>query len=279
MIDTHKNFCHLYIIILLVKGVDGKREIIEMAADGNCLFRSLSHQLYVDYGDKHHDVRQDICDFLEAHKEEFSIFLLLDGDEADVCDFEKYVKEMRRSGVWGGDVEIACAARLYRRNITIFSATNAINIGTGDEDPEGPDILLSYHENSHYNSVHDEEVLSARTRTRSFKRTNSQSTEKTNVKSRTKENKVNPTHEKDDTIIESKQSDEPRDESKEKIKRNDLCPCGSGFRYKKCCLAIEKSRKKSKQFKERHMIDRVLDDDKVVDERLELEGGFNVLHI
>ena len=96
------------------KGLNGKREIIEMAADGNCLFRSLSHQLYVDYGKRHADVRKEICDFLEAHEDEFSIFLLLDGDDEDVCNFEKYVKEMRTDGVWGGDVEIACAARLYR---------------------------------------------------------------------------------------------------------------------------------------------------------------------
>jgi hypothetical protein len=242
-----------------------------MAADGNCLFRSLSHQLYVDYGNNHDDVRAEICDFLEAHKEEFSIFLLLDGDEEDVCDFDKYVVEMRKDGVWGGDVEIACAARLYRRNITIFSAVNAINIGTGDETPEGPDILLSYHENSHYNSVHDEEVLSR------FKKTNAQSTDKNKVKNR--RNKINPTDQENDVGITLKEDDEQRDGSKEKIKRNDLCPCGSGFRYKKCCLAIEKSRKKTKQFMERNMVDGDTENDTVDIERFELEGGLNVLNI
>jgi len=26
---------------------------------------------------------------------------------------------------------------------------------------------------------------------------------------------------------------------KQKVSRNDLCPCGSGKKYKKCCLQIE----------------------------------------
>lgn len=85
-----------------------------MEADGNCLFRSLSDQLYRDYGKQHEKVRHEICHFLVQNKEEFSIFLLLDDDQEDICDFESYVSEMRKDGTWGGDVEIVCAARLYK---------------------------------------------------------------------------------------------------------------------------------------------------------------------
>ena len=92
----------------------GKRKVITMAGDGNCLFRALSHQLHGDYGERHSDVRKEICDYLEAHKDEFSMALLLNDEDKDVCNFEKYVKEMRTNRVWGGNVEIACAARLYR---------------------------------------------------------------------------------------------------------------------------------------------------------------------
>ena len=36
-----------------------------------------------------------------------------------------------------------------------------------------------------------------------------------------------------------------------KIGRNDLCPCGSGLKYKKCCLGKEKPAPLSEEIKEK----------------------------
>ena len=55
-----------------------------MSADGNCLFRSLSDQLYYDYGNRHDEVRSEVCDYLEVHEDEFSIFLVLDEEAGRV---------------------------------------------------------------------------------------------------------------------------------------------------------------------------------------------------
>jgi len=44
---------------------DGRYSIVEMDADGNCLFRSLSDQLFHDYGNCHADVRYAVCDYIE----------------------------------------------------------------------------------------------------------------------------------------------------------------------------------------------------------------------
>lgn len=99
---------------------NGEREIIEMASDGNCLFRSISHQLYNDFGQKHDVVRHEICNYLEENEDDFKVYLLLDdsdGENEDVCDFVEYVKQMRQDGEWGGDVEIVCAARLYKLSL------------------------------------------------------------------------------------------------------------------------------------------------------------------
>lgn len=87
-----------------------------MAADGNCLFRSLSDQIFWDYGNNHEEVRSDVCDFIEANEEEFSVFLVLDEDEEDedAASFEEYVANMRESSEWGGNLELVAAARLYR---------------------------------------------------------------------------------------------------------------------------------------------------------------------
>lgn len=85
-----------------------------MESDGNCLFRSLSDQLFSDYGSRHADVRNEICEFLEQNEKQFASFLILDEDQEDVCGFNEYVSRMRNDGEWGGDVEIVCATRLYR---------------------------------------------------------------------------------------------------------------------------------------------------------------------
>jgi OTU domain-containing protein 3 len=90
--------------------------VIDMAADGNCLFRSISDQLYWDYGDKHEEVRSEVCDYMAAHEDDFSVFLVLDENEQDedAADFESYIAGMRELGEWGGNLELVAAARLYR---------------------------------------------------------------------------------------------------------------------------------------------------------------------
>ncbi len=221
--DKKNSYCGDYELRQMIEaGSGGKREIVEMESDGNCLFRSISHQLYEDFGDNHEEVRNEICDYLEENKVDFEIFLVPDDDTEDVMDFDDYVTEMRDDATWGGDVEIVCAARLYKRQITIFSSSGAYNIGIGDEKPSGPDILLSFHENSHYNSVDsvDEDSL-----------------HESPVDQEGAETKINESAEKINRPV---------------LKKNDLCHCGSGRKYKKCCLIIDKSRIQREKFRTRN---------------------------
>lgn len=95
-------------------------EIVEMSPDGNCLFRSLSDQLFGDYGNKHGEVRSEVCDFMEKHQEDFKVFLVFedkddeDQQEEDARDFEHYIETIRKDGEWGGNLEIVAAARLHQ---------------------------------------------------------------------------------------------------------------------------------------------------------------------
>ena len=92
-----------------------------MIADGNCLFRALSDQLHGDYGGNHDQIRADICDYMEENKNDFSAFLVLEGDgdeEEDAADFESYVTTMRENSCFGGNHEIVAAARIYGYVIT-----------------------------------------------------------------------------------------------------------------------------------------------------------------
>lgn len=93
-----------------------------MSADGNCLFRSLSDQLYYDYGSRHVEVRDEVVDYMEDHKDDFVVFLVLDDQEDtngmandnDAADFESYCNAMRQDGTWGGNLELVAASKVYR---------------------------------------------------------------------------------------------------------------------------------------------------------------------
>ena len=101
-------------ILLNVEGLT----IVDMTADGNCLFRSLSDQLFGDYGNLHDEIRSRICDYMEENGDDFKLFLVLDDDDCeegdDAKDFENYISTMREDGEWGGNLELVAAARLYR---------------------------------------------------------------------------------------------------------------------------------------------------------------------
>jgi len=113
-------FFLLYLLFLINPLSDGSRTIIDIEADGNCLFRAISDQLYHDYGNNHAEIRMEICDYMTKYKEDFEVFLVLDDKDAveddgeDASDFETYMHNMRQDGDWGGHLELVAAARMYR---------------------------------------------------------------------------------------------------------------------------------------------------------------------
>lgn len=121
-------------------------DVVEQDADGNCLFRSVSHQVYGD--DKfHHIVRQKCLEYIENQKYFFESFV---HDEEIV----HYIHRMKRSGEWGGDLEIQAMAELYDRPIEIY-AYSMVPSRKYLQHLTATPIRLSYHFRSHYNSVVD----------------------------------------------------------------------------------------------------------------------------
>uniref|UniRef100_A0A7S4REW0 OTU domain-containing protein n=1 Tax=Ditylum brightwellii TaxID=49249 RepID=A0A7S4REW0_9STRA len=279
---------------------DGSKTIHDMAADGNCLFRSLSDQLYQDWGNRHDEVRRDVCSFLEENEDDFAVFLLLDEDEnEDVADFKHYVARMREEGEWGGNVELAVAARLYQRNILVFSVTGAFSLESGHERTSGPDLLISFHEDAHYNSVRDNNAAPPKIRPRTDDETISSFRNSSRIKkndlSRNRKNDQNessssPKEKKDETSTTTepvkkrgKNGGGSNDHHHQQQQRNGSCPCGSSLRYKKCCLAKEKTQKRLAKFKEKNRLDEAdhmtdyADIQKNDDESV--HGNFKVLRI
>ena len=168
------------------------------------------------------------------------------------------------------------------RKITVFSATlSAFTIDHGEEDSEGPDLLLSYHDNDHYNSVRDRNSTCKPVDSQLAKR-------KTCRKEVNKSNDTNQSTEADTTITSmSELSMDDAGESKKvqklPMKKNAQCPCGSNLKYKKCCLAKEKRAARLKRMKE-NSSDRDTNDSSSQEEVKEASGietkcGFRVLNI
>jgi OTU-like cysteine protease/SEC-C motif len=281
---------------------DGRYSILDISADGNCLFRTLSDQLFHDQGRKWHtNVRIAVCDFIEAHKDDFSVFLVLDDDdckdEEDASDFESYCKKMRQDGEWGGNLELVAAARLYRRNITVFSTTSAMSIPHGHKESSGPDLLLSYHDNDHYNSVqdttqkqHNKTMDPPESAAAMFEQATSEQTCETEESSGDSGEVCNkpdgrvlkvagvipsssPPSVEERTIASTK--------SAATTKKHSPCPCGSGKKYRRCCWEQERH----KQRKPKPSKDEGSDDDNTTIPATqavkvhEMNGNFRVLHI
>ena len=90
-------------------------QIVNMGEDGNCLFRSISHQIYGT--EEYHDILRAKCvEYLEAETTYYKDFIPGGGDA-----FERYCNRMRRNGVWGDNLEIQAFFEIYQRPIEIYA--------------------------------------------------------------------------------------------------------------------------------------------------------------
>jgi len=175
----------------------------------------------------------------------------------------------------------------------VFSAVGAINIGIGDEPSSGPDLLVSYHENNHYNSVQDESIP------RSFRHRHTPAIVNSNAVKMSPTMMIDNDDTKDSSTRQRKNTNEYTRGSPQiiegnkgrnrriqnmaqnmpKQKRNDFCGCGSGLRYKKCCLAASKDQVRLAKWRDKHGLGGSEEKDGNERDRAILEGGFCVLNI
>ncbi len=73
--------------------------MVDVEPDGNCLFRSVSHQIYGD-AERHYLVRKACVEHMSKHRTRFGVFV--------AEDFRDYLYRIRQPGVWGDDLEIRC---------------------------------------------------------------------------------------------------------------------------------------------------------------------------
>ena len=74
-----------------------KRVVIE--SDGNCIFSSVSDQLY-GTAKFHMQIRKFVCDYMEIERAHFRNFV------THKNGILRYIEEMRQDGKWAGDIEL-----------------------------------------------------------------------------------------------------------------------------------------------------------------------------
>lgn len=131
-------------------------------------------------------------------------------------------------------------ASLFSRNIIVFSTENAFTIEHGQSDSGGPDIMVSYHGAEHYNSVRS---TSAKKPPPPTKTTYAKKKLLAVTESEGDETEVVVENAEEIMEIDHEEKEDTKLAPLSKLpKKNDPCPCGSGLRYKKCCLVIDKSK-------------------------------------
>ena len=119
--------------------------IREVGGDGNCLFRSVSDQM--DNTEKNYKEYRSRCiEYMVQNKDEFINFL--EDDEP----FDKYIQRMSEDGEWGGNLEIYALSRLLNANFYIYIFKQPMYVVNNFDKPK-KNILMTYHDGKHYNSL------------------------------------------------------------------------------------------------------------------------------
>lgn len=87
--------------------------IVQIEGDGNCLFRAVSHQLFLSEN-RHEELRAKCVKHMVKHRKRFEMF----------CDqnFDEHVEEMKKLGTWGDDLEIRALEEIIDRIICIYGS-------------------------------------------------------------------------------------------------------------------------------------------------------------
>ncbi|UKZ90996.1 uncharacterized protein TrAFT101_005993 [Trichoderma asperellum] len=135
----------------------------DIQPDGHCLFSALADQLSHNGiplggdGDKaepaYKTIRKTATGYMVEHADDFAPFL----EE----DFEGYVKKMRDTAEWGGQLELMAVARRYGVEIKVIQDGRTENISGKEGEEEGDEaktLWLAYYRHGyglgeHYNSL------------------------------------------------------------------------------------------------------------------------------
>ena len=131
--------------------------IVEVAADGHCLFSAIGCQL--NPPKDHWELRAVAAKFLLEHRSEFECFLdfesTFEANDSNNDKYAEYCRKIESTGMWGGQLELEALSRALDVTITVIqSDAPELNFNEGDKER----IYLSFHRyafslGEHYNAL------------------------------------------------------------------------------------------------------------------------------
>ncbi|TPX47480.1 hypothetical protein SeMB42_g03304 [Synchytrium endobioticum] len=125
----------------------------DMNGDGNCLFSSLSDQVFGNPS-QHSYIRTRVVQHIGSHRAQYEPFVALEEDGG----FDAHVDRMGRAGCYGGNAELVAFARDFNAEVFVHQANAPVWIivpDAGDRDGQAGRIRVhvAYHSWEHYSSV------------------------------------------------------------------------------------------------------------------------------
>ncbi|PIC36559.1 hypothetical protein B9Z55_015504 [Caenorhabditis nigoni] len=142
--------------------------MIEISADGDCMYNSLVHQLQEEGIEiSVRKLRKACGQYMREHKDDVAPFIAdtdVDTSAQKTSDekWEKYLEGVEKpadqGGVWGGELELRAISQHYKKVILVYRAEGPHKIGAEFESAEDRPLRivylrLAYTLGEHYNST------------------------------------------------------------------------------------------------------------------------------
>lgn len=168
---------------------------------------------------------------------------------------------------------IECGLTHYAsRNIVVYSAEHALTIEHGQGKSGGTDMMVSYHENDHYNSVRDISAAKPPPPAKIKRLTYIESSHSGDTEARLEEDDIDVEITKPEEVLVV-----PRVPNGKPVKKNAPCPCGSGLRYRKCCWETNKSKERAWTWRQKR--GGLTEESDNEEDTVGIDGNFKVLKI
>ncbi|KAM7269325.1 hypothetical protein ACFE04_024822 [Oxalis oulophora] len=132
-------------------------QTIRVAGDGRCLFRSVMHGAWLRAGkaSTSETLQKQLADELRNKVVDEFIRRRADTEWFIEGDFDKYVAQMRKPHIWGGEPELLMASHVLKMPITVYmreksSGNLKIIAEYGQEYSKDDPIRVLYHGYGHY---------------------------------------------------------------------------------------------------------------------------------
>ena len=137
--------------------------IVGAEGDGNCLFRTVSHQMYRTQ-DHHAMIRGCCVDYMQNEAAFFRNFV--------TGDYDEYLETMRENGTWGGEPELQAMCEMYNRAAQVYAydphdgchivreVHSDVRAESSDPETRKP-MRLSFYGGGHYDSLVERERIGA----------------------------------------------------------------------------------------------------------------------